>query len=277
MSRLFRRRRELAFAEYGHEVRHFRLAREGRIDFAQWLHPYDRPTVLTQSNVDAARRLVQAGDFAIDVGAHTGDTAVPMALAAGPTGCVLAIEPNPYVFKILTENASLNRDKTHIVPRCFAATERAGKFVFHYSDASFCNGGFKSQQRSWFYRRKYPLTVEGCNLLDLLQTEFAEWLPKLAYVKVDAEGYDRAILASILPILCEHRPVVRAEVFRKLLADERRSLYDLLADAGYRLHRYEHTDDPQGKRLRRGDMTREKHFDILAIPNSVSARVGRVA
>jgi FkbM family methyltransferase len=277
LRRLFGRHCEFTFAEYGHEVRDFPLAREGRIEFAQWLHPYDRPTVLTQSTVDAVRRFVRPGDLAIDVGAHTGDTTVPMALAAGPTGCVLAIEPNPHVFKVLAQNALLNRDKTHIVPRCFAATERAGKFVFHYSDASFCNGGFKSQQRSWFYRRKFPLAVEGRNLLEVLRTEFAEWLPKLTYLKIDAEGYDRAILASILPILRERRPVVRTEVFRKLVADERHALYDLLADAGYCLHRYEDAGDPQGKRLNRGDMTREKHFDILALPDRAASPIGLVA
>src|SRR3972149_742186 len=97
IARLFRRRRKLAFAEYGHELREFQLAHDGRIEFAQWLHPYDRPTEITQSAVDALRGFVFPGDFVIDVGAHTGDTTVPMALAAGPTGCTLAIEPNPHV------------------------------------------------------------------------------------------------------------------------------------------------------------------------------------
>ena len=266
IARLFRRRRKLAFAEYGHELREFQLAHDGRIEFAQWLHPNDRPIVITQSAVDALRRFVRPGDFVIDVGAHTGDTTVPMALAAGPTGGTLAIEPNPHVFQVLERNASLNREKTHIVPRCFAATEQAGTFVFHYSDASFCNGGFKSQQRSWFYRRKYPLAVDGRNLLDVLRAEFADWLPKLAYIKVDAEGYDRAILQSLLPILRKRRPVIRTEVFRKLVANERYALYDLLAGLGYRLHRYKDAGDPQGELLARGDMTREKHFDMLAVP-----------
>jgi len=271
ITRLFRYRRKLAFAEYGHALRQFQLARDGQIEFAQWLHPYDRPTVIAQSTVDALRRFVLPGDFVIDVGAHTGDTTVPMALAAGPTGCTLAIEPNPHVFRVLERNASLNRAKTHIVPRCFAATEHDGTFVFHYSDAAFCNGGFKSQQRWWLYKRKYPLQVDGRNLLDVLRSEFADWLPKLAYVKVDAEGYDRAILDSLLPILRDRRPVIRTEVFRKLVADERDALYDLLTGVGYRLHRYEESGDPQGKLLTRGDMTREKHFDIFAVPGSALA------
>jgi FkbM family methyltransferase len=276
LARLFRRRRKLDFAEYGYEVREFRLPRSGDVQYAQWLHPYETPKAVTQSAVDALARFVAAGDFVIDVGAHTGDTTVPLAIAAGPTGCTLALEPNRYVFKILQVNAGLNRDKTNIVPHSFAATERDGQFIFHYSDASFCNGGFKSQQRWRLYRRKYPLTVEGRNLLRVLRTEFADWLPKLSYIKVDAEGYDRAILASIHPLLHERQPVIRTEVFRKLLARERHLLFDLLRDAGYRVYRFGGDADPLGAPLARAEMTREKHFDILAIPDAAAA-LGQVA
>jgi len=266
LNRLFHRRQKLSFTEFGHELRTFDLAVDGRIEFAQWLHPFDRPTAISQASVDALRQFVHPGDFVIDVGAHTGDTTVPMALAAGPAGCTLALEPNPYVFQVLAANAALNRDKTRIVPQCFAATERDGKFVFHYSDASFCNGGFKSQQRWWFYRRRHPLAVDGRNLARVLENEYADWLPKLSYLKVDAEGYDRAILASLLPILERRRPVIRTEVFRKLTAPERYALYDLLADAGYRLHRHLDGADLQGVLITRRDMLRHKHFDILAVP-----------
>lgn len=265
--RLFRRRSKLEFAEYGHDVREFLLPQDGRIEYAQWLHPYDQPKIMTQAAVDAVRQFVTPGDFVIDIGAHTGDTTVPMALAAGSTGCTLALEPNPYVFKVLEKNAKLNRGKTNIVPRCFAATEIDGEFVFHYSDASFCNGGFKSQQRWRLYRRKYPLTIQGRNLREVLRANFADWLPKLSYIKVDAEGYDRAVLASILPILTERRPVIRTEVFRKLLASERHALFDLLSGAGYRVHRFHDAAQPLGELLSRADMTRTKHFDVLAIPN----------
>jgi FkbM family methyltransferase len=265
LQRLFRRRKHIPFADHGHDVRRFELERDGLVEYAQWLHPSETPKLITQPAVDALRQFISPGDFVIDIGAHSGDTTVPMALAAGPGGCTLALEPNPHVFKVLAANAALNRDKTNIVPRCLAATERDGDFVFHYSDASFCNGGFKSQQRWPFFRRKYPLTVRGQNLLAVLETEFAAWLPKLSYIKVDAEGYDRAILATILPILRDRQPVIRTEVFRKLLAAERYALFDLLADAGYRVHRYAGEAQPIGEELQRPDMTREKHFDVLGV------------
>jgi FkbM family methyltransferase len=270
LQRLFRRRKRVPFAEYGYEVRQFQLPSDGLIEYAQWLHPYETPKLISQQSVDAVRQFVSAGDFVIDIGAHSGDTTVPMALAAGPGGCTLALEPNPHVFRVLGANAALNRSKTNIVARCLAATENDGQFVFHYSDAAFCNGGFKSQQRWLLYRRKYPLTVEGQNLLHMLRNEFAAWLPKLTYIKVDAEGYDRAILASILPILRERQPIIRTEVFRKLVAAERFALFDLLTDAGYRIHRYRDEAEPLGEIIRRRDMTQHKHFDILAVPDTNS-------
>jgi len=265
--RLLRFRKRIPLADYGYEVRKFQLSREGLVEYAQWLHPSDLPKLMTQEAVDAVRRFVSPGDFVIDIGAHSGDTSVPMALAAGQGGCTLALEPNPHVFKVLAANAALNRGKTNIVPRCCAATETDGQFVFHYSDAGFCNGGFRSQQRWRFYRRKHALAIQGRNLLKMLRAEFADWLPKLSYIKVDAEGYDRAILQSLLSILQERRPVIRTEVYRKLLAGERYALFDLLAGTGYRIHRFEGDANPLGEVLQRRDMTREKHFDVLAVPS----------
>jgi hypothetical protein len=78
-------------------------------------------------------------------------------------------------------------------------------------------------------------------------------------------------------LLRERRPVIRTEVFRKLVADERYALYDLLAEAGYRVHRYLDGTESQGRALVRRDMTREKHFDILAVPERTASCVGLVA
>lgn len=269
---LFHRRAKVQFTEYGYAVRQFRLPQEGLVYYAQWLHPYETPKAIQQESVEAVRRYVAPGDFVIDIGAHTGDTTVPMALAAGPSGCTLALEPNPYVFKVLAKNASLNLEKTNIVPQRYAATEHEGRFVFHYSDAAYCNGGFKTQQKWRLFRRRYPLAVEGRNLENILRSQFADWLYKLSYIKIDAEGYDRAILASILPLLRRFRPVIRTEVFRKLVASERFALYDLLKEAGYEVHRFQEGINPEGELLSRDEVTREKHFDILAIPRGELAR-----
>jgi FkbM family methyltransferase len=268
LRRLFRRTRKPGFAHWGFEIRQFRLPLDGVVQYAQWLHPLERTQTIAQAEVDGLRRLIRPGDFAIDVGAHTGDTTVPMALAAGPSGCVLALEPNPYVFRVLEMNAGLNPAATRIIPQCFAATERDGAYVFHYSDASFCNGGLGGPGWWNLFRRRYPLAVAGRNLLEVLRTEYAERLPRLRYVKVDAEGHDAPVLRSILPVLRDYQPVVRAEVFRNLNGGRRRELFDLLAGVGYDMFRFEGGASPQGAPLHRDALTREKHFDVLALPRS---------
>jgi FkbM family methyltransferase len=270
--RLFRRRPRIGFAEWGYEVRNFSLTSDGVVQYAQWQHPCERVQRITQQEVDGLRQFIRPGDFAIDIGAHTGDTTLPMALAAGSAGCVLALEPNRFVFKVLEANAGLNRDRTHIVPRCLAATAEDGQFVFSYGDASFCNGGMPAGEWNPF-RRKYPLTVQGRNLLHLLKSEFSQWLAKLSYVKVDAEGYDRQILESIAPILRERKPFVRSEVFYKLNRAQRRALFDLLGSCGYQIFRFEGGDKPQGKPIDREHMSAPRHFDILAVPAGNRARL----
>ena len=128
--------------EYGFQVKSFDLIDDGKVDYAQWLHPYEQPRVISQSNVNFYKNYAKPGSLVIDIGAHTGDTTVPMSVAVGKNGTVLALEPNPYVYKILLKNAELNKDKTKIIPLNFAATDSDGEFEFNYSDASFCNGGF---------------------------------------------------------------------------------------------------------------------------------------
>jgi FkbM family methyltransferase len=262
---MLRLRKPVPFAHWGSEVQDFRLA-DGVVQFAQWRHPRVSVQTITQREIDGLSRFIRPGDFAIDVGAHTGDTTVPMALAAGASGCVLALEPNPYVFEVLKRNAALNANRTCIVAKCVAATAKDGAFVFHYGDASYCNGGLS---RGWFrnpLRRRYPMAVVGRNLLRILQDQYVAWLPKLAYIKIDAEGHDYAILQSILPVLRQRQPVIRAEVFGRLPATERHALFDLLTTTGYEVFRYEAGANPQGASLSREQMTAEKHFDILALP-----------
>ncbi len=65
---------------------------------------YDRP--FTRFVASVLRR----GDVAVDVGANIGVFTVPMALAVGETGRVIAYEPNPEVADLLGDNVYLNRN-----------------------------------------------------------------------------------------------------------------------------------------------------------------------
>lgn len=253
---------------YGFEITRFDLPEDGPVDFAQWLHPNDSRKQIRSEVVAELRRYVAPGDTAIDIGAHTGDTTVPLALAVGASGCVLALEPNPYVFPVLKKNAELNRDKTNILPLMFAATESAGEMEFEYSDAGFCNGGMHAGINKWRHGHAFKLKVRGEHLPTYLAQHFSDKLPKLRLIKVDAEGYDYQVLVSLRPILERYRPIIRAEVFKLLRQEPRERLFDFLSELGYDVHLYGGDANCRGPQLARAEMMAHRHFDVFCLPRA---------
>jgi len=254
------------FSSYNHSLLTFDLPTEGRINYARWLHPTYRSGTIDQSLVDFFKQYIKQGSFAIDIGAHEGDTTVPMALAAGKNGLILALEPNPHVFSVLEKNSRLNPDKYNIIPLNVAATASDGEFEFGSGDASYGNGGligFSSNSKS---NIKYTQKVTGINLVDYLNNNFETKLTQLSFIKTDVEGYDKEIIKSLLPILKKYRPIVICEVFKLLSKEERSELYNLFHDVDYVINRLPNFEGSQPEVIKVDDMLNWKHFDIICFP-----------
>lgn len=254
------------FKEYGYALKTFEIEGIGKVEYAQWLHPFEGPKEITTSNINFYRKLASAGAMVIDIGAHTGDTTVPMALAVGRSGLVVALEPNKYVYKILEKNASLNRAHTNIVPLCFAATGEDGDFVFNYSDASFNNGGFLSEIHNKNHHHDYTLSVAGRNLQNYLFNNFSKEMEKLELLKVDAEGYDKEILKTIPEILNRYKPNLMVECYKRLDQNERYELFDIIHGHGYQLYYLENFEESGNKiPVERNNMMDRRHFEMMAV------------
>lgn len=251
---------------YGHEVRSFELPRDGTVRYAQWLHPHEQPKEMRQDVVDSLREFLRPGDVAIDVGAHSGDTTVPMALAVGPTGAVLAFEPNGYVFPVLEANAALNRDKTRILPFPYAVTPRDGKMTFQYSDSGFCNGGFHEGMSRWTHGHAFDLEVEGVAIEPFLARRHPDLLDRIRYVKVDAEGFDRSVLESMRGLLARTRPYVECEFFKRLTPEQRLAQLRTLTSMGYRARRVVSESDRHGEEIHEGNLVAWRHFNVFCTP-----------
>ena len=251
---------------YGHRVRVFELPDDGRVEYAQWLHPKEPEKTLTAEGMRELRRYLSPGDVAIDIGAHVGDSTLPLALAVGRSGCVLALEPNPYVFGVLEQNAALNPDRTRIIPLPFAATPEDGELEFEYSDAGFCNGGMHEGISRWRHAHAFRLKVQGRNLETFLEREHPALLPRLRFIKTDAEGYDHSILVSLSRLLAERRPYVRAEVFKLTSEPQRREMHRFLTGLGYEIFRYTGDAGYRGERVGEDDVMRWRHYDIFCVP-----------
>lgn len=253
--------------EYSFDIDTFVLPREGPVSYARWQHPKERKKNFSQESIDAIRAFLKPGEAAIDIGAHTGDTALPLALAVGPSGAVFALEPNVHVYKILLANAALNRKKTNIFPLMFAATPEDGEFEFEYSDAGFCNGGLHDGINPWRHGHFFKLKVVGKNLLNFLKTEFPAELAKVRFIKIDTEGFDRTVARSLRDLLVSNRPFIRTEIYQHSPPEERRGYYRDLRDLGYAIHKFESDREYAGAPLSEDDMVKWEHFDVFAIPD----------
>ena len=251
---------------YGYEM-HDQDLGDGRIvHYAHWQHPGEKPKRITAEAVAAYTELLDEGDFCLDIGAHSGDSTLPMAVAVGTEGRVLALEPNPHVFHVLQKNARANRHLATIEPLLAAALPATGFAEFEYSDAGFCNGGRHEGIPAWRHGHAFKLAVFGVDLATELATDYAAWLPRLRFVKVDAEGYDLYILRSLAGIIESRRPLVKAEVYKGTDRAYRRELLDFFRERDYVVHRVVQDPVAPGPELTADDLERWPHYDILCRP-----------
>jgi FkbM family methyltransferase len=258
---------------YAHKLKKFDLPRDGIIWYAQWLHPHETEKEITQQSVDELRNFLSPGDVAIDIGAHTGDSTVPIALAVGKTGCVFALEPNRYVFPVLKKNADLNTAKTNIVPLMFAATPEDAELQFQYSDSGYCNGGRFEGMSKWLHGHAFKLAVEGKNLHAFLKATYTELIPRIRYIKIDTEGYESVVIQSLSDLISQCKPFMKVEVYRKLDDPQRRALYRSIAAYGYAIHKIAESGSYCGEILTEQDLSKWRHFDIFCAPNHHSSKL----
>lgn len=211
----------------------FDLGKWGSVQFKEWLFGIDMPPI-TESFVDRMASLIPPSSFAIDIGAFTGDTTLPMALATGRDGLVLAFEPGPASFDFLLENLALNSlPQVTCAPN--AVMRSAGEYVFHYTDSGYINGGFSASLdiTPAGCGNLHPWHVHGIHLTDYLAKHYSAWIPKLSFIKIDTEGYDREILKANAALIRKHRPTIQVEVYPFLSDRERADLFAAIAALDY--------------------------------------------
>lgn len=256
-------------SEYPPRIDVFHFDKIGDIEFANWDNPLYAPIELNPQMVDFFKQFIKDGDLAIDIGANIGDTTVPMALAAGVSGLTLGFDPNPYVYKILEKNATLNTGKVNIVPVPYAISKEEEEFYFISSEASFSNGGISPTKESKHGKFIYPNKIKGVNLEKFLEEKYSQWLPKFSFIKIDTEGYDKEIIKSISDLLSKYKPTIIAESFGKSTNEEKTELYEVIERMGYEIYYFEdfNINAKVQKLDNKTDITNyKKTINIYAVP-----------
>jgi len=178
--------------------------------------------------------LVRPGDHVLDVGANIGLFTLFLSRAVGPTGRVVAVEPDPDNVALLKENAKANRcDNVTVVP-CALGTEEGVVNLYQVDE----NRGNLSLADVGDTGRAVNVTMRrGADVLAELNTR-----PRV--VKIDVEGAEPMVVRG----LGYRPPVMLFEFAPSLLErfdfDPQGFLADLTAD-GYRI---ESVDPDTGRR-----------------------------
>ncbi len=180
--------------------------------------------------------LLAPGDGAIDVGAHVGTNALTMARAVGDAGVVVALEPQRAVHQLLCASVALSGVSSSVVALWAAAGDGADAWfeapVFTRAawarnimavgigaEGVIANGelGLRTLER-----------VRALSVDAIVAAHLEGRCPRL--IKIDVEGFERAVLAGARDTLARCRPMLLVEVLCRRAV--RRAL-SLLEPAGY--------------------------------------------
>jgi len=237
------------------------------LKWSEWQHPKTKFVRPRFDDLEILQKWVQPGDFVIDIGAHVGDTTLPYAHLVGKTGTCLALEPNPVVYKILQENAEINRDYLSIVPLQAAAAEKEEILKFSYSDSGLCNGG-NSECYSVLERKSfYEVEVQGIPLEHYLNANFADQLKRLTFIKSDVEGYDFSLFKTHRPLIEKWRPALQVEVHKSLHYQEKKAFSEAIKELNYTLYFVPEVILSSMRPLLDSDLETSQIFDLFATPN----------
>ncbi len=169
---------------------------------------------------EVMRRQVGPGDVVYDVGANVGYFTLLASRLVGPTGRVVAFEPNPTTLSRLRHHLALN-DATNVTVVPVGLADRDGEAEFH--SVAGANSGASS------LRALDDSTVSRIELarLDRLVDELGLRLPD--FVKLDIEGAELVALRGMATTL-QHAPRVQllVEITDKFLRQTSGSEAELL-------------------------------------------------
>jgi FkbM family methyltransferase len=165
------------------------------------------------------QRALRAGQTFIDVGAHVGYYSLLAARLVGPTGSVIALEPEARNFDLLRRNVAHNgASQVRLLQLAAGAREQTMALALDEEN----RGGHRLVARD--DPQAGPLV--RCVRLD-------DFLPaQVDFIKVDAQGYDHEVIAGLERTLAANpRAILLAELSRFELA--RRGIDPELVLAGY--------------------------------------------
>lgn len=180
------------------------------------------------------RRCDLAGRTAIDIGAHRGIYSWWMHKAVGPTGRVVAFEPQPEMQAYLQRmKQSFHLDRLAIEPCAVSSAPGRTRLV---REAGHSGGARLDPTGAIAHRATAAGATATLETLDVSITTLDEYFaahpgPPVAFIKCDVEGHELAVFEGGRRLLERDRPALLVEVHDRRVREG--SLFRLLGELGY--------------------------------------------
>lgn len=154
-------------------------------------------------------QVIRPGDTVIDVGANLGYYTMLAGDLVGDTGRVVAIEPNPDIFRRLTASIGVNgfTHRTEARNVALAGPGESGTRRFFVPHGEPKNGRFVNPRED-----ETLLAAHGALSDVMLGSIDPADFDRVDFIKIDVEGAELAVLDHLRPILEKFRPKVVCEV-----------------------------------------------------------------
>lgn len=178
-----------------------------------------------------AAEVVRPGHSIWDIGANLGLFSFAAAVAAGPTGHVLAVEPDTTLVRLLRRSARVNRGhaSVEVLPAAIADCVGVGRFHIARRNRSTNHlDGFGTTQTGGIRATELVPTLT----LDWLALHMAPDIASPDVIKIDVEEAEMEVLAGAAHVLQSHPTIIcevadaRAESLSKLLRSHGYTIYD---------------------------------------------------
>jgi FkbM family methyltransferase len=152
------------------------------------------------------RAVLRPGDTFVDVGAHAGMITLLGAGCVGPSGRVIAFEPNPSVFVALTRHIELN-SLTHVRAENMGLSDTAGTLSLRIlnQDAKLATCAPIAAADTTTVTQEHRIPVARGD--DVIRVPAGTALT----LKIDVEGFEHHVLRGLERTLHEHHPAIVTE------------------------------------------------------------------
>jgi FkbM family methyltransferase len=153
---------------------------------------------------DLFRKYIKEGMFEVDIGSNLGYYALLAATLVGTRGKVLAIEPEPRNYKLLTLNKTINHIQNIDTFQC-AIGDKDGTDKFYLTKASNTNSLIPPSAEFLL-----SSTMVQVRKLDSLLKELN--FPKVDFIRMDIEGGEVTAIEGMQQTLQQYKPIILVEL-----------------------------------------------------------------